>query len=72
MTAAELRKKSDDELRDQANQLRADLYDVRYRREVDSVGDLTVIRHTRRDLARVLTVLRERVLGCGPRDGEAA
>lgn len=63
MKAAELRKKSDHELRETAEKLRSDLYDVRFRREVDQVADLNVLKRTRRDLARVLTVLSERKLG---------
>ena len=63
MTPADCRKKSAEELRKAAGTLRAELYDVRFRREVDQVGDLQVLRRTRRDLARVLTVLRERDLG---------
>lgn len=63
MTPAECRAKTSDELAKAAEKLRAELYDVRFRREVDQVGDLQVLRRTRRDLARVLTVLRERDLG---------
>jgi large subunit ribosomal protein L29 len=63
MTTTELRAKSDRELRDTATKLRADLFDVRFRREVDQVADLNVLGTTRRFLARVLTVLRERELG---------
>jgi len=63
MEATELRTKSDHELQDAAQKLRADLFDVRFRREVDQVADLNVLARTRRELARVLTVLRERELG---------
>lgn len=63
MTAADLRKKSDSELREHAEKLRSDLYDVRFRREVDQVADLNVMKRTRKELARVLTVLNERELG---------
>lgn len=65
MKPAELRKKTDDELRTAAEQLRADLFDVRFRREVDQVADLNVMKRNRRDLARVMTVLREREIGLG-------
>ena len=40
MKAADLRKKSDHELRETADQLRSDLYDVRFRREVDQVAEV--------------------------------
>ena len=63
MNAAELRKKSDSELTEHAEKLRSEMYDVRFRREVDQVADLNVIKRTRRELARVLTVLSERKLG---------
>lgn len=68
MTSTELRAKSDRELEAAATKLRADLFDVRFRREVDQVADLNVLARTRRTLARVLTVLRERALGV-PRGG---
>lgn len=68
MTSTELRAKSDRELEAAAATLRADLFDVRFRREVDQVADLNVLARTRRTLARVLTVLHERALGI-PRGG---
>jgi large subunit ribosomal protein L29 len=63
MQITELRTKNDQELRATADRLRAELFDVRFHREVDQVADLNVLQRTRRDLARVLTVLRERELG---------
>ena len=65
MKTTDLRKRSDKELSHTADQLRADLFDVRFRREVDQVADLNVMRRTRRDIARVLTVLHERQIGLG-------
>ena len=65
MKTNDLRKRSEKELLHTANQLRSDLFDVRFRREVDQVADLNVMKRTRRDLARVLTVLRERQIGLG-------
>ena len=63
MTTKELRAKSDTELAEHADTLRGQLYDIRFRREVDQVADLNVMTSTRREIARVLTVLRERELG---------
>ena len=63
MKTNELRTKSDQELRDTATRLRTDMFEVRFRREVDQVADLNILKRTRRDLARVLTVLRERAIG---------
>ena len=65
MKTNDLRKRSEKELMHTADQLRSDLFDVRFRREVDQVADLNVMKRTRHDLARVLTVLRERQIGLG-------
>ncbi|MCI0340229.1 MAG: 50S ribosomal protein L29 [Planctomycetales bacterium] len=63
MKTSEIREKTEAQLLEEQARLRAALYDGRFRREVEQVADPTEARKSRRDLARVLTVLRERELG---------
>ena len=58
----ELRKKQDDELVDLFEDLKESLYTLRINRGTGELVDTTQFRKTRRDIARVLTVLREREL----------
>ena len=58
----ELRKKQDDELIDLFEDLKESLYTLRINRGTGELVDTTQFRKTRRDIARVLTVLREREL----------
>ncbi len=63
MSPSDFRQKTNEQLREECDRLRAGLYDLRFRREVEQVADPTEARKSRRDLARILTVLRERELG---------
>ena len=60
MQIAEFRKKSDEDLRAELTKLRKDLFGIRAKKVTDVIEKFTVIRETRRDIARVLTLLRER------------
>ena len=62
MYIGELRKKQDDELIDLFEDLKESLYTLRINRGTGELVDTTQFRKTRRDIARVLTVLREREL----------
>lgn len=62
MYVSEIRKKSDDELIDMFEDLKEQLYKLRLNRRTGELVDTTQFRRTRRDVARVLTVLREREL----------
>ena len=62
MYVDELRKKQDDELVDLFEDLKESLYTLRINRGTGELVDTTQFRKTRRDIARVLTVLREREL----------
>lgn len=62
MYVSELRDKQDDELIDLFEDLKESLYKLRITRGTGGVVDTTQFRKARRDIARVLTVLREREL----------
>ena len=62
MYVSELRKKQDDELIDLFEDLKESLYKLRINRGTGELVDTTQFRKARRDIARVLTVLREREL----------
>ncbi len=62
MKASDLRKLSDEELREKEKQLRRELFNLRFQKESGQLGDTSLIKKTKKDLARVLTILREREL----------
>lgn len=59
----EIREQPDDELGRRAVRLRADQFRLRMHRQTSQVENAMEPRHKRRELARVLTVLRARALG---------
>ena len=67
---ARYREMSDDELRDEENQLRTDLFNLRLGNTTKELEDTSKIPGARRDLARVLTVLRERELKAQSQAGD--
>jgi large subunit ribosomal protein L29 len=62
MYVSELRKKTDDELIDMFEDLKEELYKLRLNHRTGELVDTTQFRQTRHDVARILTVLREREL----------
>jgi large subunit ribosomal protein L29 len=60
MKVSEIRQYSDEELRARENQLVDQLFAFRLQKVTGQVESSSKLRQTRRDLARVLTVLRER------------
>ena len=60
MTATELRDLSVDELRQKANDLEDQLFRMRIQKAVGQLEAPLKLRTTRRDLARVKTVLRQK------------
>jgi large subunit ribosomal protein L29 len=60
MKATEIRQFSDEELRNKENELVDQLFAFRLQKVTGQVESSAKVRQTRRDLARVLTVLRER------------
>jgi large subunit ribosomal protein L29 len=60
MQAKEMRDMPDDELTEQIATLRKDLFGLRFANATGELEDTAGLRRTRRDLARALTVARER------------
>jgi large subunit ribosomal protein L29 len=60
MKVSEIRQYSEDELRHRENELVEQLFAFRLQKVTGQVESPAKVRQTRRDLARVLTVLRER------------
>ena len=62
MKARDLRELSDDELRGRLKERRDDLMTFRIQLTTSSVENVRAARNARRDIARILTILREREL----------
>jgi large subunit ribosomal protein L29 len=60
MRAKEIRDMPDDELTEQISTLRKDLFGKRFANATGELEDTAGVRRARRDLARALTVARER------------
>ena len=61
----ELREMNDDELKARAGELGEELFHLRLRRATSQLSNPMKVRETRRDLARVKTVLRQRAQRSG-------
>jgi large subunit ribosomal protein L29 len=61
--ASEWREKSDVELKEQLAEMRRELFHARFRAGQDEVEERGKTMKTRREVARILTVLREREMG---------
>ncbi len=62
MKAQELRKLSIDDLRKKEGELRRQLLKLRIKKKVEGLPNPMEIRNVKRDLARVLTLIREKEL----------
>ena len=62
MKASEVRAKSDAELRDECANRREEIWRLTFQGAVGQLEDASLLRRARRDVARILTVLREREL----------
>ncbi len=73
MKAADLREKSAEDLRELQKTLAHDVFKGRLKNFTNQLDDTSSVRKLRRDLARVITVLREREPGAasGPKKSEA-
>ncbi len=60
---AELREKSTDELRRDIAEMERQVWELRFQRNSEKAGDPSKIRRLRKDVARRLTLIRERELG---------
>jgi large subunit ribosomal protein L29 len=62
MKAKEIRDMPNDELAEQISTLRKDLFGKRFANATGELEDTSGVARTRRDLARALTIARERTL----------
>lgn len=66
MDIDDVRAKSDDELRDQLRNLKKEAFNLRFQRSSGQLENTARVRHVRRDIARVQTVLTERRQAAAP------
>ncbi|MEZ4471792.1 MAG: 50S ribosomal protein L29 [bacterium] len=62
MKASELREKTVDELKTMGEERRRELFDLRFKHYTGQLLDTASLRKTRRDIARIETIIREREL----------
>jgi large subunit ribosomal protein L29 len=60
MKMTEIRAQNDEDLRVQAENLRRELFDIRFKGAIEQIAQPSRLRAMRRDIARILTVLEER------------
>jgi len=60
MKSTELRALSTEELRNRLNDAREELMNLRFQLAMGGLTDFTRLRFTRRNVARILTILKER------------
>ncbi|RLB19582.1 MAG: 50S ribosomal protein L29 [Deltaproteobacteria bacterium] len=65
MKASELRELSMDELLEKEWSLKQELFNLRFQKATGQLGNTAMIPKTKRDLARVKTVIRERQMAEG-------
>lgn len=63
MKAMEYRDKSDVELREELGDMRKELFHARFRAGQDEVEERGKTKKVRREVARILTILKEREMG---------
>ena len=61
MKATDLRLKTDDELKDQLTGLRKEAFNLRFQKASGQLENTARARQVRRDIARIKTVLRQKV-----------
>ncbi|HDG97135.1 MAG: 50S ribosomal protein L29 [Deltaproteobacteria bacterium] len=65
MKASELRELSTDELLEKERSLKQELFNLRFQKATGQLGNTAIISKTKKDLARVKTVIRERQIAEG-------
>ena len=63
MKAKEVRQLSDAELKNKLNELKAELFNLRFQLATGQLDNPSRIKQVRKDIARVKTIMRERELG---------
>mgnify|MGYP000966419202 CR=1 FL=1 len=62
MKATEYRELSGQELQERLNQLKAELFNLRFQQATGQLSNVMSIRECRKNIARVMTIIREREL----------
>ncbi len=62
MKASELRKLTNEELKNKFFELKKKLFNLRFQNKIGSLGNTAEIKQTKKDIARILTILKEREL----------
>ena len=62
MKANELRKLKKEELLKKVDELKMELLKLRFKNKIEKLKNPNVIRQTKRDIARILTIIREKEL----------
>ena len=65
MDVRELRELADDRLFNELEDLKESLFNLRFQKSYGQLEDPNALRRTKRDVARILTVLRERQIATG-------
>ncbi len=65
MDVRELRELADDRLFNELEDLKESLFNLRFQKSYGQLEDPNALRRAKRDVARILTVLRERQLASG-------
>ena len=60
MKIQDIRQLSDEELRSELERLRRHLFDIRSQKVTEKLEDPSILAKTKRDIARILTVMRQR------------
>ncbi len=63
MKAKELREMSNEELHRQLDELKEELFNLRFQLTIGQLDNPMRVRQVRKDIARIKTILRERELG---------
>ncbi len=70
MKPAEVRNLSTDEIRSRLNDAREELMNLRFQMAIGGLTDFTRLRYTRRNIARLITIINERE-NTAQQEGEA-
>ncbi len=62
MKASEFRKSSTDELKNKLKELKSELFNLRFQNAVNQLENPMRIRTVKKDIARIMTIIREREL----------
>lgn len=65
MNIRDLRQLPDDRLFDELEDLKESLFNLRFQKSFGQLEDPTALRRAKRDVARILTVIRERQIAAG-------